>query len=413
MRESSIQFMKWSSILTILFVGLPITDVLPSLIRVMCYYGIFGLYLFSLLSLKKNMQCLRFTFIFIVLSYLIYIEQWEATGYVSLESKLRSLMLFWMPLLQVVFYSNTNELNIKVIKKCFVVVLTITNTTTAIGLIRFPGAARILAKSALKEGVDKHLYLLNNIGGYGFIYALVFFLPVLVYFYKNTNPKEKSLIMYNIVLAVINIVLSQYATALILLIIELPCILQKKIKVKHYFFIVPLALGAFSFSLPLIKWISGFFNSLNLDKMANRMDNIANYIEFGTVEGDLGTRFKYFSYSIDHLKEHFLLGNIGMKNKAILGLHSELIDLLSGFGLIGTIIVFYFIIKSLKVPYSKYNEGQINLLNIIFLVIIVFMLVDTLFIAHEIAVILILGSYIMFFEQSVEVNNTNIKGGEK
>ena len=110
---------------------------------------------------------------------------------------------------------------------------TITSITTIIGLNIYPHAARDLAGANVLD-----VYYRKNIGGYGFIYTLVLFIPILLYAYKNmTFSFLKICFSIIIFLFYICIFKSQYTIAAILSLCMLIFLRKKTSKYWFLFYL--------------------------------------------------------------------------------------------------------------------------------------------------------------------------------
>lgn len=403
MKINSKILMQWSSFLLILYVGLPFMNSLPGAFRVALCYMIFGLYFLAvLIERRKFLNTILLILALFVFDCLVYYEQWAPFFDIGFEQKSRALFLFWMPMLQGIYYIRHTDVDFSKMYNFLIGVFGVTSVSTMITLFSDPKASRILAKGG--EEIGKADYYLKNVGGYGYIYSIVFLVPLLVYLIKHTKlVKEKFFYGIILLIQVMCVVLSQYTTALLLIIVEIPFLLLKKIKLKHYLLFVGIVFFGLLLTSSMGEWIyalSTFLNNINLEILGNRLKMLYLALSTNDTSGDLAKRYNYYQDSLNAFSDNIFLGNIFSANKRELGMHSEVLDLLGALGLFG---VGYFIIlmRYVVIRYVKYFKSEYFKELFVFLLCMLFILgtFNTVFIGHEISLVVFLGAIFVYNEK--------------
>lgn len=353
-----------------LFVFLPVTRILPVGMKAMIIGVSLILLLFHDLGNRRRLISDAAFMIGIVFAdMLIYVGIWKANG-VNMLSKNLMLFVFWIPLIYIrSFKKYSKKAKINIIKtvlflihlECF---------TTIIGNIRFPYASRQLA-STLDITLNR-MYQGMNIGGYGFIYALVLFLPYCFYRYKRCNEKKYIL---SIILVETTIFVSSYMTAILLSIIVLMlCIITASSFRKH---IIGVIFVIVALTLAFHKQIGGLFNYLyiyliNSDQhiLAERARNLSHLFFNGKMIGDAGYRNELSNYSWEAFLKSPITGNL-LGNGNRLGLHSEFIDILGGLGVAGSFFFVLVLLGRIKESINQIRSKDIRAYGMIALVILI------------------------------------------
>lgn len=276
--------------------------------------------------------------------------------------KFLMLFLFWFPLFLLPgMYQVKAREELSGLFKLVLFICTITAITTLIGILRFDEPCRQLAKGT-SELMD--FYQSINIGGYGYIYTLIFLIPVLIEQYKK---KKKPIYILLIVLYLACVVGSSYGTAFVVLIITIGVyiFLNTRLNVITKFVIAGLiAISVFMSErwISIISFLSWVFEQLNISTLSIRMDQIYRSLTLTTRVGDLAERAQLRTNSIDVFKSNILLGNLGLENKIHLGMHSELCDLLGGTGIVGLAI--FIILIMIVVKYIRLHISSEQMRNI-------------------------------------------------
>lgn len=403
MRIHSYNLVKISTVLIIIFYGLPILNCVPGLIRVCISYFIIITGIAGVLSQKDNNRSLVVISMVMLFILLIYFGEGFRLSDISFEQKARSLMMFFLPMILGSYWiENKNKTNIRL--DFLLLVFFFTCVTTILGILVFPKAPRILAKSG---DIDKSIYYIRNIGGYGYIYSIVFLFPYLSELKKRVQSSKRLLYTIFQVLIIICVFMSQYTTAMILIIVELPFVLSKNMNYKYYIIlssITVLLVHLFvDFNL-IINHLSDFANNLNLPIIANRLDNFNQVVFYDSTGGDFYKRTNLYLKSFNAFCHSPIWGNLFSKSYRDLGGHSELIDMLGGIGLIGLSVFIMFTKRTSDIYLKSCKDFTFkSVFEFEVLLIIILMLLNTLFVAHQISIIFYLCP-ILFMHNTDELN---------
>ena len=253
----------------------------------------------------------------------------------------------------------------KIILQIALIAMMITSYTTIIGLETFPFAARELAGAA-----DQHLrdtYMLMNIGGFEFIYALVLAIPIVMWMIENTRGIQKVLNIVVLISFLYCIYMSSYATALIiafsvlwLMVLSMNPEAKPLLILFGVLFIVMICTGLLA---ELVLWMRSFVES---DYVADRLLQVAQLLQ-GTSANDVDTdttneRLVLMQNAWDGFVQSPLWGNnIVSWNKSVLSGHSFVLDILSASGVLGLLIycsIFFSIFKRVFQGYFKHYPFQ-------------------------------------------------------
>ena len=216
-----------------------------------------------------------------------------------------------------------------------IVVYIITAITTLIGVLRYPGASRLLAADSLAY-LD--FYPLN-IGGFDFIYSLVLLHPLAVYFLRKTNRTVLLIAFSVITLACITA--SEYTMALILYIISLlaymlpigmnPVAAKRRMKNLVVACVV------------MIVFVPVIFSLLSkiefLGSIGEKLFDISSLLQGETVQQESGVAIRQNIY-LKSWKAFLESPFIGTKlyGSPTVGGHSYILDTLGNWGIIGLVI---------------------------------------------------------------------------
>ena len=210
-----------------------------------------------------------------------------------------------------------------------------------------PGASRIAA--ATSSGLEKSPYdVLTAIGGFDAVYGGISVVAILICSLPSIRKGGfwKVFIFCILALALIFIFMAAYATALLLLVFAIALIFSSRSKVFTVLLIVGLAL-ILLFHEAVGQWIIEASKSLSNSRVLQQKfqefgEMLKTFEATGTYGGSDG-RAARMQWSLNTFLQHPLLGGYGTANAKIGG-HSELLDMLGKYGLIGFgLIAFFFI----------------------------------------------------------------------
>lgn len=212
---------------------------------------------------------------------------------------------------------------------------------TVVGLMRYPGASRGLANAGVDVAL-KNAYARVGIGGYGFIYAAMFLLIVVVYplLTKSKLVEKKYKIISVLALFSLALVIfrASFTIAIVLGFLGLISVVFVKNQRTLVLFLAFSAL--FVFIMPQTLLAGFFVKSAEIFKNSNvvkaRLLDMANNLYLGTLEEGLtGNRLSKYIESTATFLRYPLFGMYGPFGNldATLGGHSGWIDQLAFYGL--------------------------------------------------------------------------------
>lgn len=202
---------------------------------------------------------------------------------------------------------------------------------------------RLLGTSATDPELSK-LLMLRNIGGYDFIYAAVLALPLLCLGFARSAGVKRLGYFGFIGLVLMMVVLSQYTYAMVyaamILVVEIFAGLARKIfrttpGRAMLIGLVPLVVIAL-LSVPLLSLGMQIADKLNLTVVGNNLERLRNMLTGDQIAS--GDRLGYYTVAWNGFMASPALGSLPGGEK-MLSQHSELLDMLSGVGIIGTAVV--------------------------------------------------------------------------
>lgn len=357
------KFLFLSIVIFSLFSLLPITRVLPTFLKAGMILASIALAFFVAIQHLRSSTGKKTYYFFAafataaIINLLIFIGEYQYLGEFSFASKYLMMIAFWMPFLMQILFNFTNDTkDIVKAQKILLLLLTLTAITTTIGSFIFEEASRALASNNVEAN---RVYQLYNIGGYGFIYAIVLSIPWVLYQIKE---KKRKAYIGILVIQLLCLFRANYMTAILLTVAAcVICLLfPKKEKNKILF----LGIGAEIFLITMLIFQDPHFWEFMIhlvedsDTMVFRFRNLRDLFLNRNLTGDIALRGSLYQMSWESFLDRPLLGNIGAKVPNELGYHSELIDYLGGTGILG-ILVFalflfsFFSTQNKKLPYEK------------------------------------------------------------
>lgn len=279
-------------------------------------------------------------------------------------------------LIALAYISNSDEYAIKRMFNFIVLCYIITAYTTIIGCIKYPNAARVLATTIDKAGLEYQLYKKNNIGGFTFIYELVLLTPIFLSMIKQ-KKMNRILGFLIIVLFGMTIYRSEYTIAFIFYFLSVFIYFIPKWNEKRIVPSLIIVLVVILFSRPiLVKLFLWLSTRIDSHTIASRMSDIAVFFS-GSVIGNYGSvsnRILLYQKSWNTFLSTF---GFGSWIDGRIGGHSYILDCIGLFGVLGLIaVIFTFtsIWKNLIKQYKYVN--YYGYLVWAFIVAIVFALIN-------------------------------------
>ena len=391
---------------------LPIIRVTPTFVRAIWRLIPEACLLLVVLMTKKTV--IRNSF-FIVTAFSIFIAIMRSLVYANgiVESYLTNIansILYWHYI--VYFFCIVIYLKEAKARKLFnfsIKLIILTCFTTSIGNLIFPEMSRY-SSSFL---VNDFAYYKYNVGAYAFIYAIVFVLAILLALIadkKKTTIKEHRLYLVCAGLIVACIILSQYMTALSLILIAVVIMVlfrNQPIIVKAI--IIAIVLLAFLFIQPILQILLRLMETLGFESLAERVGGISNALFQEGSYGDVMARMHLYRISLQYFWKNPFFGLVGyngfkrvepltatrMLNMLIpnvlgVGQHSDLIDLLGGNGLVGVsafvFMMLYFYKKQRR--FTQKHNDFLSFMRVNLLIYIIYGIFDHSFSCIDVAIAL-------------------------
>ena len=188
--------------------------------------------------------------------------------------------------------------------------------------------------------------MLKNIGGYDFVYAMVAALPLTILGMQHSRGGKK--VAYTVLLALqtIMIVLSQYTYAMlyaaVILAVEILAALLRwlsrgrvRMGTSLLCGLLPLLLFWF-LRIPLLRLASGMFAQAGLENFAFSLEQLMIALEGGAT--DENSRLVHYQIAMNGIRQSPLFGSL-LGGEQLLSRHSDVLDMFSGCGLVGTAII--------------------------------------------------------------------------
>ena len=228
-----------------------------------------------------------------------------------------------------------------------------------------PDISRLLAGTHL--GDEKLQYYKMGVGGYGYVFAMSFFMYGIVRWIKKSTSKAEKI--YLIVFLIINsllILYAAYTTAIIISVALIGLALMADIKLKYQIpilsaiIILMLVLGN-----PLLEACYDIANNLELNWVAKRFEQLLQAQE--TNDMSSLRRVELYTISWNTFKKNPITGG------SAVGGHSQILDLLAQYGIFAVFMPMF--LFSCKLLCNKIL-GK-SKLTMLFLTFIVFACIDT------------------------------------
>ncbi len=268
----------------------------------------------------------------------------EFAGYIAMQG------MFWFPLLWCAYARERGDARLYRFVKPLLMTLMIVTTLTTLGWL-IQGMLRgdhvyAYARSLGSGEPGRESYLqelmLRNIGGYDFIYASVLLLPVTFYGVFTERGRKRAGYALFLAAQLAMIALSQYTYAIlftaVIVAVELLAALMRAIIKKlsvgaSLWCTVPFLAVLWLLRVPLTQWAGSLAAGFGFENAAYSLAQLAAMLSGGAV--DAGSRLAEYQLSLQGIAASPLVGSLFSGNQ-LLGMHSDLLDLLSGMGLLGT-----------------------------------------------------------------------------
>lgn len=262
--------------------------------------------------------------------------------------------MFWFPLVFAGYARERGDSRLwRWVKPLMLAVVTVTTLTTIGWLIQGMlrgGRVYAYSRSLGYAGEGREAYLkelmLRNIGGYDFIYATVVSLPLTCLGVQRSRGWARA--GYGALLAAqaVMVALSQYTYAMVftaaILVVEGVAAAARALSRGRLGMGASLLWGAAPLAVvillrePLVSLAARVCGSLGLTNFAHSFEMLLGALQGGGLGGE--SRLTYYLTALEGFRQSPLVGGM-LGGEPLLSLHSDLLDLLSGMGVLGAALV--------------------------------------------------------------------------
>jgi len=269
------------------------------------------------------------------------------------------------------FFNDGNYSLAKALLWIVLLFYTITTISTIYGNMLFPEASRMIATGMSGELTEYNLYRSMNIGGFSFVYEIVFPLALLPFIFKQKSiPRILTVGFYLLVLYCVYV--TQFTIALLIVLGYGVFFFLGRLKRSRDFLLYGILLCVLlTISLP---WITEYLSvSLDSEILSSRFDEMGNVISgSGASENsDMDERQSAYMMSINAFLSSPVTGT-GSHG----GGHSFFLDRLAKYGFIGLLVLWIMISSIFRNYIRPFKEtpfyGYLVLAFGVYLVLIVF-----------------------------------------
>lgn len=358
--------MYWSIYIMVLIWCLPLTMVLPSIIRRGLQIFAFLAFVAGLLLYKQKKRLLQYVLVVIFVTVFVY-GIWQNKK--SISASASSVLSSWeFCCFGLILRDEADQARKKKLLLFIIAITIITCITTLIGIQRYPLAVRELGRSMRSysgltgDAFDllKREYRLSNIAGWNQLYGIAFLIPCLAFLFKVTRKK---IWLICIAIGEICVIRAQLTFALLL-----------SVAFLFLTFINPGRSRKKFFGLIILSFI-GLMLVLNIDVfilLAVSLTRNAGFsmlstklydlylVTQGVSNGDALTRMKLYQQSLDIYRSHPYFGAFPFGNYTELPFsqHSDFFDLMAFYGNIGVMIVIYMAFRYISFMIRKCRDDK-------------------------------------------------------
>lgn len=261
--------------------------------------------------------------------------------------------MFWFPLVFAGYARLRGDRRLwRGLKTLLLAVVSITLATTIFWLVegmffrgdRVYAYARSLGNATPGNEAYLKELMLKNIGGYDFVYAMVAALPLSLLGMQRSRGGRRWGYTILAIAQTMMILLSQYTYAMIytavVLAVEVTAALVRRVSGERVSMgasllcgLVPLVLVWF-LRMPLLTWLSGLFREAGLTGFAFSLEQLSIALQGGVT--DSNSRLSHYLVAWEGFTASPLIGSAA---RQLFSQHSDVLDLLSGAGILGTALV--------------------------------------------------------------------------
>ena len=404
-----------NTILIVIYASLMVFTPFYQFQRMVFLIATFFLWFLSTLSIDKRwywrvsvVKAILVIFFMIALDFVL----WQVTGdYLYFNQCITHKIFLYLWFVIFLFYATNRKL-LRLIVKLILVLIGISVIITLVGNLQNPGASRLLAGTNEYYSGLRDVYRSKYIGGYDFIYGLVFLTMPLMLWIRN---KSKNSLFAIILLAIscVTITVSSYFIGILLLVGFIISVLIKPKNMFRYVITITLLLLIVvilkDYLLEFLIDIGNVIDSEILVKRANELITMSYVSDYGE-----GNRLVIYQNAfLNYLDQPFLGTLQGVLENHRRSGHSALLVYLENYGLI-SLVYYKFLYKIEKETIHFIYSGVIkNSYKIFYVFLLIFMFVDIFDTAYMLgcvvffvapAILLIIDEEVMENEQEYNKN---------
>ena len=291
-------------------------------------------------------------------------------------------------ILFLLIHQSFSRIDVSLLKPAFwavMVTFPVWQVITLAAYLRDPHISRTLVRSS-EEAVQASA---AGIGGYAFVYGLVFLVPMLVFLLaktrlargaRNVSAKRVKwrrlamlLLALNCLLGILVVLRAGYALAVVLLFIGLVLVLAPR---AHKRFLGVVLSASIVMILAIALYLPSLQNQLTQialeTEYSEKVQDIFLSAESDETIGTVGARFGRYAKSVTAFASSPLLGSL---SRAAVGKHSPILDNFGQYGLIiGTLFAFLFLVMPAR--YLRTKDELLPLSRAIFALVLLFSLLN-------------------------------------
>lgn len=242
------------------------------------------------------------------------------------------------PFLFLCVISNFEAKEIKWLLYFAIALCIIGNILSLIELGKNPDIARLLAGDQL-EGT-KNYYLKRGVGGYGYVFGMVFLVFGAIRWLKNsTNKKEKAFLIVFLITDYLYIIYAAYTTAIAMAIVLTGLALIAGMKSGQRIFVLIIVIVlVLAFANPILEFAYNLAQDLELDWVVRRLGEVID----AQNDGDVSAlrRYNLYKESWDTFALRPIFGAIQDKGDTWGG-HSQILDAFAQYGLFASLLLVF------------------------------------------------------------------------
>ena len=263
--------------------------------------------------------------------------------------------------------------------KCILIVLiAVSSIYTLMGNLQYPEASRLLASTKEYYATTRELYRSINIGGYGFIFSLVFILMPILLLIKYQKA-HRLLLFVCTILFVATIAVSAYMTAIIFCALMLVFTLVKNKKVMRILVTLGLvAIIVWLFKEQILSILISLGEMTGADILIKRAQQLLTGTYFLDAGADQNNRLTIFQNALLNWMDSPIVGNMFGADHLVYRRsgHSEMLGYLEKWGLFASVYFGFFRTTYVRTRDSLESENMRQNYRLYYLLLMLFLTID-------------------------------------